>query len=140
MIRRSFLKIFGPAAIAFAVGVEHFKPIHAEAMQPLDPRKEEISRSLSPVLEGVREWNDKRLMGRGEVWDEDPRWISRETYTSRVGKLDTIRGGDVRERWLKEMTEMKKSGEFAKYADASAMPEHRDGWTIPKTGHRERGR
>lgn len=119
MIRRSFLKFFGAAAIAFTVGVEHFRPIPAEALPSQDPKRLEIEDQISPVLQGVRDWNDERLMGKLPDEEITPGKRAEWRPTRESYKGNTIRGGDFRERWLQEMTELKKSGEFAKLADAS---------------------
>jgi hypothetical protein len=61
--RRLFLKMTGSAAIAFAVGVEHFHPVRAGVDIELDGRELDIDvdeSRYSPVVQGLRKWNDLR--------------------------------------------------------------------------------
>jgi len=113
VIRRSFLKIFGSAAIAFVVGVEHFKPIPVEAVEGPEPNREVVTETLSPVFEGLREWNDKRLMNGGVVHEPADPDLTFHMSGMVSGKVRRVSGRmDWKSRWLHEMAQRKKSGEL----------------------------
>lgn len=63
MIRRIFLKLASSAAVAFAVGVEHFKPISSGFDIDVEGREIDVDtqhKKLSSVLQALDQWNEGR--------------------------------------------------------------------------------
>jgi len=64
VIRRIFLKCASAAAVAFVVGMEHFRPIKAEIDIDIEGREIDVDtqhKKLSSVLQALDKWNEGRV-------------------------------------------------------------------------------